>query len=85
MHNQPSVYSIELCILGKALLRGFLKAGGGVMRTLEKQAQRGSRNELARRLEKWMGFTPHAIASHPRVTKATREKLLSASGALQND
>jgi len=75
------VYSHDSVYLNVA--KGFFKAGGGVMRTLENRPKE-VQDEL-RVVWKSDGFTPHAIASHPRVTKATREKLLSALERLQND
>ncbi|MFT4732530.1 MAG: phosphonate transport system substrate-binding protein [Gammaproteobacteria bacterium] len=75
------VYSHDSVYLNVA--KGFFKAGGGVMRTL-KSTPAGVQDKL-RVVWKSEGFTPHAIASHPRVSDETREKLLSALERLQKD
>ncbi|MGR6502356.1 phosphate/phosphite/phosphonate ABC transporter substrate-binding protein [Shewanella sp. Koi 1] len=63
-----------------AVLQGLVDAGGGVQRTFNNltDAQKQQLNVL------WQSptYTPHAIATHPRVTKAQRQQLLEQLMAL---
>jgi phosphonate transport system substrate-binding protein len=79
--NATFVYSHDSVYLNVA--KGFFTAGGGVMRTL--QTTPTEVQDKLRIVWKSEGFTPHAIASHPRVSVETREKLLSALERLQTD
>ena len=58
-------------------------AGGGITRSLE-LAPPEVRGEL-KILLKTAGYTPHAIASHPRIDEQTRSKLRAAISKLEND
>lgn len=55
---------------------GFFAAGGGVIRTFLKTDP--SVREKLTILLKTASFSPHAIASHPRVSDALRQRLLAA-------
>lgn len=63
--------------------RGFFPAGGGIMRTLNNTAPE-VRSEL-RVLWTTPGYTSHAIAAHPRVELATRQKIVQAMLAMSQD
>lgn len=65
------------------IARGRYPAGGGVMRTFRNTAPE-YRNKL-RILWKSDGYTPHAFAAHPRVPKATVEKLQKALLNMEQD
>lgn len=56
--------------------RGLFPAGGGVMRTFNNTAPEV--RESLRVLWTTPGYTPHAIAVHPRVSETTRMKLQQA-------
>lgn len=56
--------------------KGLAPAGGGIARTLDLSADE-VRNNL-RVLWTTQGYTPHAIASHPRVPEEVRKELLEA-------
>jgi phosphonate transport system substrate-binding protein len=58
-------------------------AGGGITRSLE-LAPESVRQELKVFL-KTPGYTPHAIASHPRISAEDRAKIQAAIVALEND
>jgi phosphonate transport system substrate-binding protein len=79
--KETFVYSHDSVYLNVA--KGFFNAGGGVMRTLKTTP--AEVQDKLRIVWKSEGFTPHAIASHPRVSAETREKLLSALERLQKD
>lgn len=63
--------------------RGFLPAGGGVMRTFN--AIDDSVRDKLKILWTSPGFTPHAIASHPEVAEIWRTKIADALIELNND
>jgi len=66
-----------------AVQKGFFKAGGGILRTLN-----GIPEEVRRDIRVlWMsdGFTPHAIATHPNMAQSHRQAILNALIALTND
>lgn len=65
------------------VVKGLSPAGGGISRTLE-LSEDGVRNQL-RVLWTTQGYTPHAIASHPRVPEPVRRKLLEAMLAMNDD
>ncbi|MFT5542552.1 MAG: phosphonate transport system substrate-binding protein [Glaciecola sp.] len=56
--------------------RGFFPAGGGIQRTLNNMQDK-VRSELTT-IWQTVGYTPHAFATHPRVDKTTRDKILAA-------
>ena len=58
-------------------------AGGGITRSLE-LAPESVRQQLKVFL-KTPGYTPHAIASHPRISEEDRAKIRAAIVALEND
>lgn len=58
------------------IARGLYPAGGGITRTFD-MIDPATRNEL-RVLWSTPAYTPHAIASHPRVPAAVRDRLLTA-------
>ena len=60
----------------KAVARGLYAAGGGVVRTLE--ATDPTVSEQLRILWTTPGYTPHAIAVHPRVSPDTRRAVQEA-------
>lgn len=62
--------------------KGFFPAGGGIARTLNATAE-ATRDNL-KILWKTQPYTPHAIAAHPRVDDATREKLTQALVEMSN-
>lgn len=63
--------------------KGFFPAGGGVMRTLNNIAPE-VRDRL-RILWRTDHYTPHAIATHPRVEAATRNRLRKVLSTLHDD
>lgn len=63
--------------------RGFMPAGGGVMRTFNNTDPKV--REQLKVLWKTDGYTPHALATHPRVTQQQRQKLLDALLAMSSD
>jgi phosphonate transport system substrate-binding protein len=63
--------------------RGLYPAGGGVMRTLNNVAPE-IRNQL-RVLWTSQGYTPHAIAAHPRVSQKAVDRLRQALIDLELD
>jgi|TARA_R110002153_G_scaffold42079_10_gene119924 phosphonate transport system substrate-binding protein len=75
VHSQDSVYL--------NVQRGFFNAGGGIIRTLN-GVDENTRSAL-RVLWESDGYTPHAIATHPRITKTQREALLDALLTLSED
>lgn len=63
--------------------RGFFKAGGGIVRTLNSIPEE-IRDDI-RILWQSKGYTPHAIATHPKMDKNQRETILKALLAITND
>ncbi|MHC6648293.1 phosphate/phosphite/phosphonate ABC transporter substrate-binding protein [Alteromonas sp. HB246098] len=63
--------------------RDFFKAGGGILRTLNISPE-AVKSDL-RVLWKSKGYTPHAIATHPKMASADRQAILNALIALSND
>ncbi|WP_394222871.1 phosphate/phosphite/phosphonate ABC transporter substrate-binding protein [Alteromonas gracilis] len=66
-----------------AVQRGFFDAGGGIVRTLE-GLPTNIKKEL-RVLWKSKGYTPHALATHPKMSPSDRQAILNALLALSND
>ncbi|MCG9730991.1 phosphate/phosphite/phosphonate ABC transporter substrate-binding protein [Shewanella sp. Isolate13] len=77
-HNTKYVGSHDSVYL--AVAQGLVDAGGGVGRTFKNMD--GDVTQRLRVLWKTPGYTPHAIATHPRVSKQSREQLLSQLQAL---
>ncbi|WOI38020.1 phosphate/phosphite/phosphonate ABC transporter substrate-binding protein [Alteromonas sp. CI.11.F.A3] len=75
VHSHDSVYL--------NVQRGFFNAGGGIIRTFN-GVDDNIRSAL-RILWESDGYTPHAIATHPRITDAQREALLKALLTLSKD
>ena len=75
VHSHDSVYL--------NVQRGFFNAGGGIIRTLN-GVDENTRSAF-RVLWESDGYTPHAIATHPRITKTQREALLDALLTLSED
>jgi len=67
----------------RAVAKGLFPAGGGVIRTF-KSVDPEVREQL-RVLWTTAGYTPHAIATHPRVSPQTRDKVLQALLELEQD
>lgn len=67
----------------RAALRGSSAAGGGVLRTLEREPD-AIRNRL-RILYKTPGVPAHPVVAHPRVPEAVREKVALALQALSRE
>ena len=67
----------------RAVASGLQEAGGGIQRTLE-ACPPEIRNEL-RVLSETPAYTPHALASHPRVPQEVVAKVLAAMESLSND
>ena len=63
--------------------RGFFQAGGGILRTLNISPE-AVKSDL-RVLWESKGYTPHAIATHPKMASADRQAILNALIALSND
>lgn len=63
--------------------RDFFKAGGGIHRTLNISPE-AVKSDL-RVLWESKGYTPHAIATHPKMALADRQAILNALIALSND
>lgn len=63
--------------------RGFFKAGGGIIRTLNSIPEEISSD--IRILWQSKGYTPHAIATHPEIAQNQREAILNALLAITND
>ena len=63
--------------------RGFFQAGGGILRTLNISPE-AVKSDL-RVLWESKGYTPHAIATHPKMALADRQAILNALIALSND
>lgn len=63
--------------------RGFFDAGGGITRTLE-SLPKEVKDDL-RVLWKSKGYTPHAIATHPKIALSDRQAILNALLALSDD
>jgi phosphonate transport system substrate-binding protein len=59
-----------------AVARGFLPAGGGIMRTFNNVPVQVK--DKLRILWKTKQYTPHAIASHRNISLVTREKVLQS-------
>ncbi|MEA1079579.1 phosphate/phosphite/phosphonate ABC transporter substrate-binding protein [Marinobacter qingdaonensis] len=66
----------------RSVASGRFVAGGGIQRTLN-ALEAGVREEL-RVLWRSPGYTPHAIAVHPRVNEETRRTLLGALTGLED-
>ncbi|CAD5249981.1 Phosphate ABC transporter substrate-binding protein [Alteromonas sp. 38] len=75
VHSHDSVYL--------NVQRGFFDAGGGIIRTFN-NTDDSTQNAL-RILWESDGYTPHAVATHPRVTEAQRDALLNALLTLSKD
>ena len=75
VHSHDSVYF--------KVQRGFFNAGGGIIRTFN-GVDDNTRSAL-RILWESDGYTPHAIATHPRVTDTQRDALLTALLTLSED
>lgn len=56
-----------------SVAKGLFPAGGGVIRTLNNTPEEV--REQLRILWKTAPYTPHAIATHPRIDESTRERL----------
>ena len=67
----------------RSVAKGLFPAGGGIVRTLNNVDPK-TRNEL-RILWTTNGYTPHAIATHPRISADVRRKLLDAMVNLNED
>ena len=67
----------------KAVAKGLFPAGGGVVRTFE--ATDPAVREQLRVLWTTPGYTPHAIAVHPRVAPAVAEAVRQALVAMNED
>ena len=63
--------------------RDFFKAGGGILRTLNISPE-AVKSDL-RVLWESKGYTPHAIATHPKMASTDRRAILNALIALSND
>lgn len=63
--------------------RDFFKAGGGILRTLNISPE-AVKSDL-RVLWESKGYTPHAIATHPKMASADRQAILNALIALSSD
>ncbi|TKB01578.1 phosphate/phosphite/phosphonate ABC transporter substrate-binding protein [Alteromonas portus] len=63
--------------------RNFFNAGGGIFRTLN-IAPETMKNDL-RVLWESKGYTPHPIATHPKMAEDDRQAILNALIALSND
>ncbi|WP_334059882.1 phosphate/phosphite/phosphonate ABC transporter substrate-binding protein [Alteromonas sp. S005] len=63
--------------------RNFFKAGGGILRTLNISPD-SVKSDL-RVLWESKGYTPHAIATHPKMAEVDRQAILNALIALSND
>lgn len=66
-----------------AVSRGLYAAGGGIQRTFE-NIDPGTREQL-RILWTTLGYTPHAIAVHPRVSDGVAGQLQAALLAMADD
>ncbi len=75
VHSHDSVYL--------NVQRGFFNAGGGIIRTFN-GVDDNTRSAL-RILWESDGYTPHAIATHPRITDTQRDALLNALLTLSED
>ncbi|ALM92977.1 phosphate/phosphite/phosphonate ABC transporter substrate-binding protein [Alteromonas stellipolaris] len=75
VHSHDSVYL--------NVQRGFFNAGGGIIRTFN-GVDDNIRSAL-RILWESDGYTPHAIATHPRITDTQRDALLTALLTLSED
>ena len=73
--SHDSVYS--------SVAKGFFPAGGGVIRTF-RNTEPAIREQL-RVLWTTPGYTPHAIAIHPRIDAATSGKLTAAIIGMEQD
>jgi phosphonate transport system substrate-binding protein len=67
----------------RAVASGLQEAGGGIERTFE--AMPAEVREQLRVLSETPGYTPHALAAHPRVPAATVSRVLKALGSLADD
>jgi phosphonate transport system substrate-binding protein len=67
----------------RAVASGRYEAGGGILRTFN-AAEPAVRDQL-KILWTSPGYTPHPIATHPRVDKQKRERLLQALVSLAED
>jgi len=63
--------------------KGLFSAGGGVMRTLNNTPPKV--REQLQVLWSSQGYTPHAIAAHPKIDRETRLKIQASLVALNND
>ena len=72
MNSHDSVY--------RAVDQGLFPAGGGVQRTFG--LMDASVRDNLRILWKTDGYTPHAVASHPRIDDAVRDQLLAVLSSL---
>ena len=67
----------------RAVASGLHEAGGGIQRTFE--AMPTDVREQLRVLSETPGYTPHALAAHPRVPAAIVERLRKAMASLADD
>ena len=67
----------------RAVASGLQEAGGGIQRTFE--AMPAEVREQLRVLSETPGYTPHALAAHPRVPAAIVERVRKAMGSLADD
>ncbi len=67
----------------RAVASGLHEAGGGIQRTFE--AMPADVREQLRVLSETPGYTPHALAAHPRVPAAIVERLRKAMASLADD
>ena len=67
----------------RAVASGLHEAGGGIQRTFE--AMPTDVREQLRVLSETPGYTPHALAAHPRVPAAIVERLRMAMASLADD
>ncbi|MEM7403716.1 MAG: phosphate/phosphite/phosphonate ABC transporter substrate-binding protein [Pseudomonadota bacterium] len=67
----------------RAVAKGLFNAGGGIQRTLA-NVDAKTREQL-RVLWTTRGYTPHAIAAHPRVAPGIRQRLADALIGLSSD
>ena len=67
----------------RSVAAGFMQAGGGVLRTWGAIPE-GLKSQL-KIIYKTKGYTPHAFATHPRVSKQLVEKIKQAMKIIDNN
>ncbi|MCP3870948.1 MAG: phosphate/phosphite/phosphonate ABC transporter substrate-binding protein [Gammaproteobacteria bacterium] len=82
VHYQPKYVSSHDSVY-RAVAKGIYPAGGGVIRTFKNVGPRVS--EQLRILWTSPGYTPHAIAIHPRLQRSDAEKVQQALVAMEQD